>query len=102
MKLSSHHCGPHHSATKRAFRDAPTPISPTPFLSKISACPPELFHDGGCDHVETSPWTGFYIITVSVMKELIRFFILPGPLACNLESVQIHINQQFLGLQSQE
>ena len=36
------------------------------------------------------------------MKELIRFFILPGPLACNLESVQIHINQQFLGLQSQE
>ena len=36
-----------------------------------------LFHDGGRYHIETSPlicganhWTGFYMITVSVMKEL--------------------------------
>ena len=36
-----------------------------------------LFHDGGCYHIETSPliyranqWTGFYMIAVSVMKEL--------------------------------
>ena len=35
------------------------------------------FHDGGRYHIETSPmvcrenqWTGFYIITASVMKEL--------------------------------
>ena len=37
----------------------------------------ELFHDGGRYHIETSPvicsanqWTGFYMITTSVMKEL--------------------------------
>ena len=37
----------------------------------------ELFHDGGCYHIETSPlicysnqWTGFYMIMASVMKEL--------------------------------
>ena len=37
----------------------------------------ELFHDGGRYHTETSPlicgankWTGFYMITASVMKEL--------------------------------
>ena len=37
-----------------------------------------LFHHGGRYHVETSPfiwganqWTGFYMITASVMKELI-------------------------------
>ena len=36
-----------------------------------------LFHDGGHYRIETSPlicranqWTGFYIITASVMKEL--------------------------------
>ena len=36
-----------------------------------------LFHDGGRYHIETSPfncyanqWTGFYMITASVMKEL--------------------------------
>ena len=31
------------------------------------------FHDGGCYHIETSPanqWTGFYMITASVMKGL--------------------------------
>ena len=40
----------------------------------------ELFHDGGCYHIETSPliysanhWTGFYVITASVMKELTVF-----------------------------
>ena len=38
-----------------------------------------LFHDGGRYHIETSPlicradqWTGFYMITASVMKELIQ------------------------------
>ena len=30
------------------------------------------FHDGGRYHIETSPWTGFYMITASVMKELTR------------------------------
>ena len=37
-----------------------------------------LFHDGGRYHIETSPlfcsasqWTAFYMITASVMKELI-------------------------------
>ena len=37
-----------------------------------------LFHDGGRYHIETSlliwraiQWTGFYMITASVMKELI-------------------------------
>ena len=36
-----------------------------------------FFHDGGRYHIETSPlicsanqWTGFYMITVPVMKEL--------------------------------
>ena len=36
----------------------------------------QLFHDGGRYYIETSPlicrpnqWTGFYMITVSVMKE---------------------------------
>ena len=27
-------------------------------------------HDGGRYHIETSPLTGFYMMTVSVMKEL--------------------------------
>ena len=37
----------------------------------------KLFHDGGRYHIETGPltcsanqWTGFYMITASVMKEL--------------------------------
>ena len=37
----------------------------------------QLFHDGDRYHIETSPlicsanqWTGFYMITASVMKEL--------------------------------
>ena len=37
----------------------------------------ELFHDGGRNHIETSPlicstnqWTGFYMISTSVMKAL--------------------------------
>ena len=29
-----------------------------------------IFHDVGPNHIETSPWTGFYIIGTSVMKEL--------------------------------
>ena len=40
----------------------------------------QLFHDIGLYHVETSPlicganqWTGFYMITASVMKELMTF-----------------------------
>ena len=39
----------------------------------------QLFNDGGLYHIETSPlicsanqWTGFYMITASVMKELRR------------------------------
>ena len=38
----------------------------------------QLFNDGGCCHIKTSPlicsanqWTGFYMVTASVMKELI-------------------------------
>ena len=41
-----------------------------------------LFHDGDRYHIETSPlicsanqWTGFYMITASVMKELINIFV---------------------------
>ena len=41
------------------------------------------FHDGGRYHIETSPlicranqWTGFYMITSSVMKELIGLWFL--------------------------
>ena len=47
-------------------------------IQRIYKQPIELFHDGGRYHIETSPlicsanqWTSFYIITVSVMKELI-------------------------------
>ena len=43
----------------------------------ISVKIPELFHDGGQYHIETSPlicssnqWIGFYMISASVMKEL--------------------------------
>ena len=45
-----------------------------------------LIYDGGCYHIETSPlicsanqWTGFYMITVSVLKELNpwKFFLFP-------------------------
>ena len=39
----------------------------------------DAFHDGGRYHIETSPliyganqWTGFYMITASVMKQLMR------------------------------
>ena len=39
----------------------------------------ELFHDGGRYHIETSPlicsanqWTGFYMITASIMKESVK------------------------------
>ena len=42
----------------------------------------ELFHDGGRYHIETSPligranqWTGFYIITASVLKEFKTVFV---------------------------
>ena len=33
---------------------------------------PSLFHDGGRYHIETraNQWSGFYMITASVMKEL--------------------------------
>ena len=40
---------------------------------------PQPFHDGGLYHIETSPlicsanqWTGFYMISASVMKGLIQ------------------------------
>ena len=43
----------------------------------FKTCNNWLFHDGGCYHIETSPlicranqWTGFYMITALVMKEL--------------------------------
>ena len=43
----------------------------------------KIFHDGDCYHIETSPlicranlWTGFYMITASVMKELKTFWLL--------------------------
>ena len=46
------------------------------FWVRLSFCF-ELFHEGGRYHIETSQlicsasqWTGFYIITASVMKEL--------------------------------
>ena len=44
-----------------------------------SSYPISLFHDGDRYHIETSPlicgenqWTGFYMLTASVMKELKR------------------------------
>ena len=47
-------------------------------LNQISRDDSLLFHDGEHYHIETSPlicfvnqWTGFYMITTSVMKELI-------------------------------
>ena len=47
-------------------------------LNPISRDDSLLFHDGEHYHIETSPlicfvnqWTGFYMITTSVMKELI-------------------------------
>ena len=55
-------------------------------MAKILACSefammhtsPQLFHYGGRYRIETSPficsaneWTGFYMITAPVMKELI-------------------------------
>ena len=43
----------------------------------------ELFHDGGRNHIETSPlicstnqWTGFYMISASIMKGLISCFFI--------------------------
>ena len=43
------------------------------------SCRYYLFHDGGHYHIETSPsicsanqWTGFYMTTASVMKELME------------------------------
>ena len=42
----------------------------------------QLFHDGGLYHIEASPlicranhWTGFYMMGISVMKELVHFTI---------------------------
>ena len=32
----------------------------------------KLFHDEDRYHIETNQWTGFYMITVSVMKELMK------------------------------
>ena len=50
-----------------------------------------LFHDRGRYHIETSPlicsanqWTGFYMITAPVMKE-IRKINFPSRLPCNLQ-----------------
>ena len=44
---------------------------------KIKTLEDQLFNDGGRYHIETSPlicsanqWTGFYVITASVMKQL--------------------------------
>ena len=44
---------------------------------------PELFHEGGRYHIETSPlvcranqWAGFYMIMASVMKELKKDLII--------------------------
>ena len=40
-----------------------------------------LFHDGGRYHIETSPqWTGFYMITAYVMKELKVFTLISDKL----------------------
>ena len=46
----------------------------------------KLFHDGGRYHIETSPligtvnqWTGFYMITTSVMKVLKEIVMLRVP-----------------------
>ena len=41
-----------------------------PFLFKGTLMQIYHFHDGGRYHIETGPWTGFYMITASVLKEL--------------------------------
>ena len=62
----------------------------------------QLFHDGGPFHIETSPlicrvnqWTSFYMITASVMKELIELQMLRR---CCLIQVSIVILRHFLYL----
>ena len=57
------------------------------------------FHDGGRCHIETSPlickanqWTGFYMTTTPVMKELIRTLNGPDLL---LELVHVRKNREF-------
>ena len=54
----------------------PSPSLQSHFINK-GTTPPQLFHDGGRYHIETSPlissanqWTGFHMITASIMKEL--------------------------------
>ena len=59
----------------------------TPFLSQPFRKKNSPFHDGGRDHIETSPlicstnqWTGFYMMTASVMKGLIIINIIVSPI----------------------
>ena len=55
------------------------------------------FHDGGRYHVETSPlicranqWTGFYMITVPIMKELIILGLWPHPITSKRGERYVH------------
>ena len=55
-----------------------------------------LFHDGGRHHIETSPlicranqWTGFNMITVSVMKELNKMALIKSFLVGALYSSKL-------------
>ena len=52
-------------------------VRENPYYDIIYAVQLQIFHDGGRYHIETNPlicranqWTGFYMITASVMKEL--------------------------------
>ena len=49
-------------------------------MTTVTTILAQLFHEGGRYYIETSPlicsanqWTGFYMITASVMKELMQF-----------------------------
>ena len=60
-----------------------------------------LFHDGGPNHIETSPlisranqWAGFYIIRISAMKEL-SYFVKQIKFFSKLDAKTVTDSEQF-------
>ena len=74
--------------------------------SGICEVAPELFHDGGRYHIETSPlicsanqWTDFYMLTTSVMKELNQFVSFSfGQLQFKISNCTLKLLIIFLGI----
>ena len=63
----------------------------------------QLFHDGGHYHIEASTlicranrWTGFYMISASVMKELKRWWLLKLILPYKSNKKHTHEKEHFL------